>query len=233
MHIFTRSESIKLTRGWILSNKPPLPLSPLLCFFSPCPLLWIYPIFASAFRSTHDYSYFQFTDINYDALSMQTTAITLLCSVLFLIFIFVSSIFVWKWVKPIFFYPILTNMLWSHEVAWWIGSAFFWAGIINLNLLSTISFPLPPPLRYRFKRTMPYKTSYAATDRNLEASLHFNEYDSADGVNARFKQGMDHHHQSHHFIVSTTTIISMWWTYRTNIHFIDGTKNVFTSNDDF
>lgn len=97
-----------------------------------------------------------FTDINYDALSMQTTAITLLCSVLFLIFIFVSSIFVWK---------------------------------------------------YRFKRNMPYKTSYAATDRNLEASLHFNEYDSADGVNARFKQGMDHHHQSHHFIMLQTNVV--------------------------
>lgn len=82
--------------------------TPLSC---PC---FEYPIFVPAW-STYDYSYFQFTDINYDALSMQTTAITLLCSVLFLIFIFVSSIFVWKWVN-FFFFPIPT--IWSHEVAW-------------------------------------------------------------------------------------------------------------------
>lgn len=49
---------------------------------------------------------------------------------------------------------------------------------------------------------MPYKTSYATTERNLESPMHFNGYDSPDGVNnARFK-GIDHH-QNHHFIVST------------------------------
>lgn len=40
----------------------------------------------------------QHVDFNYDSSSMQTSAMILLCSVLVLIFIFVSSIFVWKWV---------------------------------------------------------------------------------------------------------------------------------------
>lgn len=100
----------------------------------------------------------QHVDFNYDNSSMQTSAMILLCSVLVLICIFVSSIFVWKWVL-------------RYEQ-------------LNQHFLNIKYFPHRH--KRRSKDSLPYKTS-SSTGSPMDPSIVFNGYENPDAFSLRYK----------------------------------------------